>query len=182
MHTATVILSIWGGAGPLVGAGFSAWWANRVRIADRKWMTKQAEINRKIARKDVAEKTLEENRRGALSWRRSTFIDFFSCAHDFLWVPQGANGQEVREQSRQKFTKAFATLMLLDGDEIGKETQDVWNATHTSVGAFPHATPEQTQALMRARANFAQKAHTLITAEFRKFDATLANAAKDAQV
>ena len=181
MDTATVILSIWGGAGPLVGAGFSAWWANKVRIADRTWTAEQAEISRKIARKDAAEKTLEENRRGALIWRRSTFIDFFSCAHDFLWVPQGTNAQEVREQHRQKFTKAFATLILLDGNDIGKETQEVWNATHQAVGNFPNATPEQTQALLRARAGFVEKAQALITTEFKKFDATLLNAVKDVQ-
>ncbi|HEX8710983.1 MAG TPA: hypothetical protein VF730_03845 [Terracidiphilus sp.] len=177
MDIATAMLSIWGGAGPLIGAGVSAWWANRNRVADREWGQRDKEQRLQREELAAARKVLQASESSALDWRRSTFIEFFSASHDFVWMQQGEKSFEVRERHRERFTKAFSVLMLLDQVSIGAETQAVWNACQAIVGAFPHTSSEQITELQMARAAFSAKASAIITGAYNLRVAQLSAAA-----
>jgi len=172
-------LTIWAGIGPLLSAGASAWWSNRNRVADRDWGEAREEERRGRDHLEEARKFLRVDRNKAINWRRGTFIDFFAGSYDFVWIVQSEKSQEIRESHRQKFTRAFGVLMLLDMAAIGDEAQAVWNACHTVVGAYPNAAPEQTQGLSSARAAFAVKAQEIIGQDFGRYVADLEAAATD---
>lgn len=170
-------LTIWAGVGPLLSAGVSAWWSNRNRIADRNWSETREEDRRGREKLEEARKFLRDDRNRAINWRRGNFIDFFAGSYDFVWIVQSEKSQETRELHRQKFTRAFGILMLLDMATIGNEAQAVWNACHVVVGAYPNTTLEQSQALTVARSAFAAKAQEIIGQDFGRYVANLEAAA-----
>lgn len=166
MDIATALLSIWGGAGPLLGAGVSAWWTNRNRIADREWTQREDESRREREALATARNSFYKGETAALERRRATFIEFYRGSYDFLWMAEGTKSIEAREKHRERFTNAFSVLMLLDQPAIGAEALAVWNACQEVAGNFPNVKPETFSKLHVARAAFAAKAHAIVSAGY----------------
>ena len=167
-YLSTLLLSIWAGAGPLLGAGASAWWANSNRVADRTWQAERDAEAFKQSELATAKKAAVHAKRAGLHWRRETFLDFFRRSYDFAWLGQSPNAAELRETYRENFAKAFATLLILDGESIGAKAQAVWNAVITCVTSSPNVTEQQFLTLRTARDDFAAKARSIISTTFRE--------------
>lgn len=154
-------LAAWGVIGPVLVAGISTWYNRRNQVDDRTFNTSTENARRTEERKIRFDDAEIADYDRALTWRRNTLIEFLSASFDFVWKGSGSQESEVRERHRERFTKAFATLSILD-PAIATEACDLWEACIkiNSVNVPEHAAA--VEKLAEARGKFALKAHQLI--------------------
>jgi len=167
-------LTLWAAIGPILTGGVAAWWAWHKHLNDRDHQAETDQKRRDEIRDEAKAAAIREDKRRQLDWRRQTFIDFFGASHDFIWKGAGQQEPDVRERHRERFTKCFATLMLLDQEHIGFETIAVWNACHAILaemaGTDQLAKDAATAALREARQAFAAKGQQLLLDQVRGAD------------
>jgi hypothetical protein len=167
-------LTIWAVIGPLLTGGVGAWWNWYRNNIDRNYRAEtDQKLREEIRNETKAAATLEDKRR-QLDWRRKIFIDFLSASQDFVWKGAGTQETDVRERHRERFSKCFATLMLLDQAQIGFEAVAVWNACYATVaemeGTNQQAQDAASAALRDARQAFAEKGQQLLLDQIRGAD------------
>lgn len=172
-------LAVWAVVAPVATAAGTAWWNRRNQVADKK-IELAAEADR--ARRAQHESDLREFRayhRDGLRDRRDTFIAFTSLASDFVYKPIG--DPPVYESTfnayREAFSKAFAKIQLLDGENIGTEAVELWNACWAARTVTINMPPEEAavinQRLRDARAAFTAKAQALVNQHIAALNAVL---------
>jgi hypothetical protein len=165
-------LALWAGIAPILTGAASAIWSRRNQTSDRTFLrdqesekyAREAEAHREAAARAWAESALVE--------RRKTFLNFLTASHDFLWhlpTNQELNpAQEVElNRYREEFTRAYATLKILDAQAMDGQTVELWNAVWAAraMVSRPLDDPERTAAMTRmsrARSEFAISAHQLL--------------------
>lgn len=169
-------LTVWASVGPVLTGAIAAWWSRRKQVQDREYVSSQEQRRLDTARQEANEALSEQDRRKRLDWRRETFIDFFGASHDFIWKGNGPQEPEVRERHRERFTKCFATLMLLDQSSIGGEAIELWDASHNIVpllgGNNSQALDEAVLRLRNARHAFSSKGQQLLLEQMRSVHMT----------
>jgi hypothetical protein len=173
METAqlNVWLTFWAGIGPILTAGIGAWWVRRNQVDDRNFHAAQ-EKSRLDSLHDEAETArVRQEISSRFTSRRQVFIDFLSASFDFVWKGEGPQEPEVRERHRERFSKCFTILMLLDQNAIGTEAMGVWNACHECVAMRLSPNEQTFQQLKNAREVFTEKAFALLSEQVSAVDA-----------
>lgn len=159
-------LTIWAAAGPILTGAVSQWWSRRRQVQDREYESFLEQKRLDAIKQDTSAAAIQQDRKQQLDWCRQTFIDFFSASYDFVWRGGGGQEPDIRERHRERFTKSFSVLMLLDQISIGQEAIAVWNACHESVNAMAgtdqQAMNNTATKLREARDAFSLKGNQLI--------------------
>lgn len=166
-------LAFWSVAGPLLTAGASTYWHRRVQVSDRDHDEQRAAQEREHQeRLDDARRALGAAEKAFVE-RRKIFLDFVTASYDFLWHLPGVREESISDANRHRevFSRAYATLMVLDGPAIGDQATELWNAVFQARSLNAGAPPEEKQRvfgnLMTSRERFQIRAQELLAQHYQ---------------